>query len=73
MNVPKHPIATYMKYLIEDCYEEDYNPYTYNVNSESYRYIYTFSEWYFRYRKYLKKGHNFYKLTPAVLCVGSER
>lgn len=44
-------LPKYMKYLIEDCYEEDHNPFTSETWRDNYCYEYTFSEWYFMYRK----------------------
>ena len=46
-----NPITIYIKYLFEDCYEEDYNIYDYENNNDMYCNNYTFKEWYFRYRK----------------------
>jgi hypothetical protein len=68
-----HPMAYYMKYLIQDCYEEDYNPYDYETILDEYTYRYTFAEWYFHYRKLWKLNVtkvNKYKLTPDHLIVG---
>lgn len=72
-----HPIAVYMNYLIEDCYNEDYNPYDYENIYDDYRFLYTFSEWYFFYRKLWRlKPSKFttykYKLTPNKLIIGSD-
>jgi len=66
-------MAYYMKYLIQDCYEEDYNPYDYETIHDEYTYRYTFTEWYFHYRKLWKLNVtkvNKYKLTPDHLIVG---
>ena len=48
-----------MKYVIEDCYKEDYDPYTEEYLHDNYCFEYSFVEWYFLYRKnriYKKKG-----------------
>jgi hypothetical protein len=75
---PKH--VKIMKYLIEDCYEEDYNPYTAEYCSDNYCYEYSFQEWYYLYRYHFKLGgkkRKFYKkefkYTPEILLIGSER
>lgn len=42
-----HPLSIYMKYLINECYEEDYNPFFSEDWKDNYCHNYTFSEWYF--------------------------
>jgi len=68
--------AKMIKYLIEECYEEDYNPYTAECYSDNYCYKYSFQAWYFLYRYHYKlggkKGKKF-KYTPEILLIGSER
>ena len=64
-----HPFASYIKYLIEDCYEEDYDPLFAEFWYDNYSYHYTFMKWYFLYRKKIK--NNKYKLTPEELIIGS--
>ena len=66
----KNPINSYIKYLIEKCYEEDYNPYYAEDWRENYCYHYTFIEWYFLYRKY--KLQKYYTHTPIKLIIGSD-
>jgi hypothetical protein len=46
-----HVFASYLKYLIHECYEEDYDPYYAENWLDNYCYEYTFAEWYFLYRK----------------------
>jgi len=67
-------ITVYMKYLIEECYLEDYNPLYAEFWYDNYSYHYTFMEWYFLYRKWfnLKKIKNIsYKHTPTKLTIRS--
>jgi hypothetical protein len=64
-----HPIAFYIKYLIEECYEEDYDPYYAENWLDNYCYTYTFVEWYFFYRR--KTQFKCYKHTPTKLIIGS--
>ena len=69
-----NPIAVYMKYLIEDCYLEDYNPLYAEFWYDNYCYNYTFMEWYFLHRKWFnfKKIKNMcYKHTPTKLIIRS--
>lgn len=70
MKLP-HPLARYMKYLVEECYLEDYNPYDALTWRDNYCYEYTFAEWYFFHRRrfgYKKK----YQLTPSKLIIGGD-
>jgi hypothetical protein len=63
----------YLKYLINDCYEEDYDPYCAETWRDNYCYEYTFVKWYFLYRKYkIKYKDKHYKHTPAKLIIGNE-
>ena len=69
-------INHFMKYLIHDCYEEDYDPLFAEFWYDNYCYDYTFSEWYFLYRKRLnynstktKTKINKYKHTPSKLTI----
>ena len=50
-------INQYIKYLFDDCYLEDYNPFYAEGWHDNYCYCYnyTFSEWYFLYRKKMYK------------------
>ncbi len=83
---PKH--EKIMKYLIEDCYQNDYNPYTSENWSDNYCFEYSFVEWYSLYRlqcklggiqmRYMKKNLNLwkfikYKHTPVILKVGVDK
>jgi hypothetical protein len=73
-----------IKYLIEDCYEEYYNPYTAEYWSDNYCFQYSFYEWYYLYRiqarlggtlkrhKITKKIYK-YKRTPEILQVGHDK
>ena len=65
-----NPISLFIKYLVEDCYEEDYNIYDYENNNDIYCNNYTFIEWYFRYRKLWCLNKNKYTYTPAKLIIG---
>ena len=60
----------YIKYLIIDCYEEDYDAYYAETWRDNYCYDYTFKEWYFLYRRKMKLNN--YKHTPAKLIIGSD-
>ena len=62
--------ASYIKYLIQECYEEDYNPCYAEMWIDNYCYEYTFVEWYFLYRKKMKSSY--YKHTPVKLIIGSD-
>jgi len=71
---PKH--SKIMKYVIEDCYEEDYNPYTAEDYFDNFCFEYTFVEWYFSYRKnHINKRvkNPKYKHTPEIILVGIDR
>jgi hypothetical protein len=45
-----------IKYLIEDYYEEDYNPYTAENWQDNYCFQYSFTEWYYLYRLQARLG-----------------
>jgi hypothetical protein len=63
-----------IKYIIEECYEEDYDPYYSETIYDDYRYQYTFKEWYFLYRKWwIIKNKKIYKHTPWPTYVGSDK
>ncbi len=79
---PRH--AKLIKYLIEDCYEEDYNIYTAEKWSDNYCFEYSFIEWYYLYRLMLKLGglqmkrkikkDNYkYKHTHKILLIGCDK
>ena len=61
-------INHFMKYLIHDCYEEDYDPLFAEFWYDNYCYTFSFCEWYFLYRK---KFVSKYNLTPSKLYVGA--
>lgn len=66
-------MVAYMKYLVEECYEEDYNPFFAEDYYDNYCFEYSFSEWYFLHRKrfrYHKTKTNRYKWTPDRLLIG---
>jgi len=69
-------LNNYINYLFEECYQEDYNPFYAESWRDNYCYDYTFSEWYFLYRKrhnYSSKNKtkiNKYKHTPTKLVIG---
>jgi hypothetical protein len=70
-----YPITFYIKYLIQECYEEDYDPYYAQNWLDNYCYQYTFVEWYFLYRKRFKLTKiepNFYRYTPIKLIIGAD-
>ena len=74
-----------MKYVINECYEEDHDPYYAENWYDNYCFNYSFSEWYFMYRKrwvnvvtknvitknVITKNH--YKHTPAIIAVGFDK
>ena len=77
----------YLHYLIKECYEEDYDPYDYDDEYcwiDYYKYEWSFSEWYFRYRRRWhlnkKKEKQYrdkhfsdnYKHTPEKLIIGDQ-
>ena len=69
-------IIHYINYLFEYCYLEDYNPFYAEFWYENYCYDYTFSEWYFLYRKRnnynsskSKTKINKYRHTPTKLVI----
>ncbi len=64
-----------LNYVIHDCYEEDYCPYTAEYYSDNFCFTFTFIEWYFRYRKINinKKNRNAkYKHTPKIILIGHD-
>lgn len=74
-----NPITKYFNYLINDCYEEDYDVLNAVYWNQNYKYEYTFAEWYFFYRKRFKltqfdniKKVIIYKHTPNKLIIGSD-
>ena len=68
------PINKIIKYVIEDCYEEDYDPYTANNWRDNYCFEYSFKEWYFLYRKHHTKSTKFkYKHTPSIILIGYDK
>jgi hypothetical protein len=70
-------INPFLKYLIQDCYQEDYDPFYAEFWYDNYCYTFSFSEWYFFYRErhnlhyrwYRDKKINKYKYTPEVLSI----
>lgn len=63
-----------IKYVIKECYEEDYDPYYAETLYDNYCFEYSFKEWYFLYRKLWVTNlykHNSYKHTPYPLYIGS--
>ena len=76
MYMSHYMIHNIMKYVINDCYKEDYDRYTAEDYYDNYCFQYTFSEWYFLYRKRLnynssksKTKINKYKHTPDKLVI----
>jgi hypothetical protein len=69
------PTNKLMKYVIEDCYEEDYDPFTAEFLHDNYCFDYSFKEWYFLYRKYhaYTRINEKYKHTPKLIPVGHEK
>lgn len=77
MSKDEFSIPKYFKFLIEECYEEDYNPYTAQTWQDNYCYNMTFSKWYFRYRSriiydYRRKNKFQYFHTPEQFIIGGE-
>lgn len=64
-----------MKYIINDCYEEDYDPYGAETWCDNYCFDYTFKEWYFLYRKWwvININKQKYKHTPYPTYVGTDK
>lgn len=64
-----------IKYLINDCYEEDYDPYFSESWYDDYQFNYTFKEWYFLYRKWwvINKKKKIYNYTPYPTYVGTDK
>lgn len=72
--VPRSLTNKLIKYVIKDCYEEDYDPYYSETIYDDYRYYYTFKEWYFLYRKlFILKRKNIYRHTPYPTFVGTDK
>ena len=72
--VPRPQTNKLMKYVIENCFEEDYDPYYYKNIYDDYRYQYSFKEWYFLYRKwYIFKEKNKYWHTPYPTFIGTDK
>ena len=46
-----HPISKYIKYLYNNCYEEDYDEFWSEYCYDNYSYNYSVLEWYFLYRR----------------------
>ena len=67
-----NPMIIYIKYLVEECYEEDYDPYFAEFWYDNYCFSYTFTEWYFLYKKKMKFSKN-YTHTPTKLIIGNEK
>ena len=73
-----------IKYLVKECYEEDYNPYYAENWQDNYCFQYSFYEWYYLYRIQARLGGVFkrhkiikniykYKHTPKLLLVGHDK
>ena len=63
-----------MKYVITECYEEDYDPYYSETWYDNYCYSYTFKELYFLYRKWwIQKKFQKYKHTSSKILVGVDQ
>lgn len=66
----------FIKYVIKDCYEEDYCPYTAEHWYDNYCFEYSFKEWYFLYIKnyiYKRKNDAKYKHMPSMIPVGNDK
>jgi len=71
----ENSVVSYVHYLIKDCYEEDYDPMYAEDWQDNFCFQYTFSEWYFIYRKRFqlnKTKKNHYLQTPAKLIIGAD-
>ena len=71
---PQH--SKIIKYVIEDCYKEDYDPYTAEYWYDNYCFEYIFVEWYFLYRKnhiYYRVKNPKYTHTPEIILVGGNK
>ena len=69
MYMSHYMIHNIIKYVINDCSKEDYDRYTAEDYYDNYCFQYTFSEWYFLYRK-KEKINSKYKHTPKIILVG---
>lgn len=70
------PTNQLMKYVICDCYEEYYDPYTAEYIHDNYCFEYSFKEWYFLYRKnhiYKRLRISRYKHTSKIILVGNDK
>ncbi len=66
-------INHFMKYLIHDCYEEDYDPLFADFWYDNHCFSYSFCQWYFLFRRKLARQNNIkYKHTPSKLFVGGD-
>ena len=79
MKIIIKPFTLYINYLINDCYEEDYDSFVAEYWFQDYKYKYSFAEWYFLYRKRFKltqfdliNKKIIYRHTPNKLIIGSE-
>jgi hypothetical protein len=71
----RNQVASYLNYLITDCYEEDYDPMYSEDWHDNFYFHFSFSEWYFIYRKRFqlnKTKKNHYLQTPAKLIIGAD-
>ena len=72
--VQRPPTNKLMKYIINDCYEKDHDPYYVEHWYDNYCFDYTFSQWYFMYRKrWILKKDKKYKHSPTIILVGFDK
>jgi hypothetical protein len=71
-----------LKYVIDECYENDYDPYYIETWYCNYCNDYSFSQWYFMYRRLwvinsqyntTNKNKKCYKHTPRIIPVGVDK
>lgn len=68
-------LEKYMRYLVEECYEEDYDPYMAETWRDNFCHQYSFSEWYFMYRRlwHNPRKQKKYSHTHEKLIIGHEK
>ena len=62
-----------MNYVIEDCYKKDYCPYIAEYWYDNFCFHYSFTEWYFLYRKGYLYSRKIYRHTPSIILVGYDK
>ena len=72
--IERPPTNKLIKYVINDCFTEDHDPYYAENWYDNYCFSYTFCEWYFMYRKkWVNKKIRMYEHTPSIILVGFDK